>query len=95
MSVHGRHVNIPPGHLDPDCERCQEITIGDLDNEHLTVVCGVTRAQLQEEFGINLDGSSGPFAAFWDAIISANALRVQARYRDVRHHRERFLERRA
>jgi len=78
-AMHRLHpASVAVGELDPDCERCREHTIGSLDDEHLLGVCGHTRRELNDEFG-----QDGPFAAFWDSIIRANALKVQLRYRET------------
>lgn len=77
-AVHGPHSKVPVGWLDPTCERCQEMRVGDLDSGHLVNVCGLTRPQLEAQFGDS---------PFWDAIVNERALRMLARYREVQHRR--------
>jgi hypothetical protein len=62
------------------CEDCESKVVGDCDNGVLMNICGHTRAELEEEFG-----SGGPFDAFWDVVIRANAMKVRARYHDAIH----------
>ena len=81
MATHREHTQLQAyGLLDPGCERCQELVVGDLSDEFLESVCGYTRRQLEDEFGDS---------PFWDSIVGWNALRTQARYREVIRRRER------
>lgn len=59
------------------CEDCEAKVVGDCDNQTLRNVCGFSRSNLEAEFG-----SDGPYRAFWDVIVGANAMRVRARFRE-------------
>jgi len=49
MAVHRKHPgSVPHDELDPGCERCQEMVLGELDDDHLLSLVGMTRQQLED-----------------------------------------------
>lgn len=81
MTTHIIHsADVPYGELDEQCPRCQEHTLGTLDDEHLMAACGVEQAALRRFLAT--------YPSLWQAVMSINAMEVQRERKSLRGYDE-------